>query len=141
MTRILTPIIAPSIVSTVGMAKFFGASFAVQMSLAPKSVTSPVAMGIAEHIGGIAPLTAVLVVTTGIIGAIVGGRIFTILGLTEDSSKGIAMGLTAHGIGTARAFQISPEMGAFSGLAMALSTVVTIILMPFMLKLIDVFMR
>jgi putative effector of murein hydrolase len=87
-------------------------------------------MSIAKLLGGIAPLTAVLVITTGIIGALVGTRLFQVLGIQDDSIKGVAMGLTAHGIGTARAFQVSPEMGAFAGLAMALSAFVASVILP-----------
>lgn len=124
--------------SSVLLADFFGASLQTQLSLAPKSVTAPVAMGISERIGGLPSLTAVLVVTTGIIGAALGTRIFAWMRIKDDSVKGIAMGITAHGIGTARAFQISPQMGAFSGLAMALSTVTTAFLLPWLLEWIGV---
>ncbi len=114
-------------------AEFLGAEPAVVISLAPKSVTAPVAMGIAEEIGGLPSLTAVLVVTTGVLGAVIGGKVFDWLGIKDDSIKGIAMGITAHGIGTARAFQISSEMGAFSGLAMALSAFATAVSLPWLL--------
>lgn len=107
--------------SSISIASILGASAQTQLSLAPKSVTAPVAMGISEQIGGLPSLTAVLVVVTGILGAVLGTKLLDLMRITDDSIKGIAMGLTAHGIGTARAFQVSPEMGAFSGLAMALS--------------------
>jgi len=116
-----------------------GASVQTQLSLAPKSVTAPVAMGISEMIGGLPSLTAGLVVVTGIIGAILGTRLFSLIRIRDDSVKGIAMGVTAHGIGTARAFQISPEMGAFSGLAMALSTFVTAFILPWLLDVLGLF--
>ena len=103
---------------SIGIAAFLGASPETLFSLAPKSATAPVAMGISERIGGLPSLTAVLVVTTGIVGAVTGTKLLSILQITDDSVKGVAMGLTAHGIGTARAFQINHEMGAFSGLAM-----------------------
>jgi len=116
--------------SSVGIARLLGASLQTQISLAPKSVTAPVAMGISEKIGGLPSLTAVLVVVTGIIGAVIGTRLFDLLRIRDDSVKGIAMGITAHGIGTARAFQVSSEMGAFSGLAMALSAFFSAVLLP-----------
>ena len=122
-------------VSAVGIARLLGASPATLLSLAPKSVTAPVAMGIAERIGGLPSLTAVLVVTTGIVGAVVGFKIFALLGITDDSVKGVAIGLTSHGIGTALAFQVSPEAGAFSGLAMALSAIVSALLLPWLMAL------
>ena len=117
-------------ISAVMIAGYLGADTQTLLSLAPKSVTTPVAMGIAEKIGGIPSLTAVLVVTTGIIGAVLGTHLFDWLRINDDSVKGIAMGVAAHGIGTARAFQVNPEMGAFSGLAMALSAFVASIILP-----------
>ncbi|MEN8178102.1 MAG: LrgB family protein [Pseudomonadota bacterium] len=121
--------------SSIGIARLLGASLQTQLSLAPKSVTAPVAMGISEQIGGLPSLTAVFVVATGIIGAVLGSRLFKLMKIEDDSVKGIAMGITAHGIGTARAFQISREMGAFSGLAMALSAFTTAIILPWLLDL------
>ncbi|MCB1757110.1 MAG: LrgB family protein [Gammaproteobacteria bacterium] len=121
--------------SAVFIARLLGASLQTQLSLAPKSVTAPIAMGISERIGGLPSLTAVLVVLTGILGAVVGTRVFSWLGIRDDSIKGIAMGVTAHGIGTARAFQVSPEMGAFSGLGMALSAFVTAVILPWLIRL------
>ena len=120
--------------SAIGIAAAFGAGPETLLSLAPKSVTAPVAMGIAEKLGGHPSLTAVLVVITGILGAIMGTGVFRLLRIQEDSVKGVAMGVTSHGIGTARAFQISREMGAFSGLAMALSAFATAVLLPPVLR-------
>lgn len=122
--------------SSIGIAWLSGADLQTQLSLAPKSVTAPVAMGISEKIGGLPSLTAVLVVATGIIGAVIGGALFALLRIRDDDVKGIAMGITAHGIGTARAFQMSREMGAFSGLAMALSALTSAVLVPALLRLI-----
>ncbi len=120
-------------VSSVGIAWLLGASREVQMSLAPKSVTTPVAMGISEQIGGLPSLTAVLVVATGIIGATMGSTLFKLLSLKDDAVKGVAFGIAAHGIGTARAFQLSKEMGAFAGLAMALSALTSAVVLPWLL--------
>lgn len=124
--------------SSVSLAWFLGASLETQLSLAPKSVTAPVAMGISEQIGGLPSLTAVMVVLTGILGAVTGSKLFDLMQIKDDSIKGIAMGITAHGIGTARAFQISPEMGAFSGLAMALSALTTAVILPWLLGFIGI---
>lgn len=123
-----------STLSATGLAWLLGASDQTLISLAPKSITTPVAMGISEQLGGIPALTAVLVVTTGVVGAVFGTALFRLLGIRDDAVKGIAMGATAHGIGTARAFQVSPIMGAFSGLAMALSAIVTSLLLPPLLR-------
>jgi predicted murein hydrolase (TIGR00659 family) len=116
--------------SAIGLAAWLGADIATQVSLAPKSVTAPVAMGISEKLGGIPSLTAVLVVSTGIVGAVFGTGVLRLLRIRDDAVKGVAMGVTSHGIGTARAFQVSPTMGAFSGLAMALSAFLTAVLLP-----------
>lgn len=124
--------------SSMAIAWVFGASPETVLSLAPKSVTAPVAMGISEEIGGLPSLTAVLVVVTGIIGALLGTKLFEWLRIGDDGVKGIAMGVSAHGIGTARAFQVSLMMGAFSGLAMALSAFATAVLLPGMIDLLRV---
>lgn len=118
--------------SSIWLARIFGGSFEIQMSLAPKSATAPVAMGISEKIGGLPSLTAVLVVITGITGAVLGTKLFEWIRVKDDTAKGIAMGVAAHGIGTARAFQVSNQMGAFSGLAMALSAFATAVLVPWL---------
>lgn len=118
--------------SSIVIARVSGASLETLLSLAPKSVTVPIAMGISEKIGGLPSLTAVLVVVTGILGAIMGIKLFQLMRIKDDSVKGIAMGVTAHGIGTARSFQESSEMGAFSGLAMALSAVLTALILPYL---------
>jgi len=124
--------------SAVAIAALLGGSVETQLSLAPKSVTAPVAMGIAEKVGGLPSLTAVLVVATGILGAVTGTRLLSWCGVRDDAVRGIAMGVTSHGIGTARAFQVSPAMGAFSGLGMALSAFATALLVPWLVRLLGV---
>jgi predicted murein hydrolase (TIGR00659 family) len=121
--------------SAIFLSDWLGASLLTQISLSPKSVTTPVAMGISENIGGIVSLTAGLATATGVIGAIFGTKIFEMMGIKDDAVKGIAMGLTSHGIGTARAFQVSNTMGAFSGLAMAISAFTTAFMLPWLLSL------
>jgi predicted murein hydrolase (TIGR00659 family) len=119
-------------VGSVFIARWLGADIQTQLSLAPKSVTAPVAMGIAEKIGALPSLTAALVVMTGVTGALICTVLFSLLGIKDNSVKGIAVGVAAHGIGTARAFQINAEMGAFSGLAMALSTIISALTLPWL---------
>lgn len=126
---------ATAIVVAMGIAWLLGASPQVVMSLAPKSVTTPIAMGIAEKIGGIPSLTAVLVLITGIIGATLAQLILGWIRIEEHSTRGFAIGVAAHGLGTASAFQISEEMGAFAGLAMGVSGALTAVLLPLALKL------
>ncbi|MDX1594374.1 MAG: LrgB family protein [Gammaproteobacteria bacterium] len=127
--------VAVATLSAVGIAALLGGGVETRLSLAPKSVTAPVAMGIAEKIGGLPSLTAVLVVATGILGAVFGTRLLAWCGVHDDAVRGIAMGVTSHGIGTARAFQVSPAMGAFSGLGMALSAFATALLVPWLVRL------
>jgi predicted murein hydrolase (TIGR00659 family) len=116
--------------SAVLLAHALGASRATLASLAPKSVTTPVAMGISEKLGGLPSLTAVLVVGTGIIGAATGRFLFDALRVHNPVARGFALGTAAHGIGTARAFQVSEEMGAFAGLAMGLTALLSAIMLP-----------
>jgi predicted murein hydrolase (TIGR00659 family) len=130
---------ASAIATAMGIAWLLGASWATVLSLAPKSVTMPIAMGVAEKIGGLPTLTAVLVMLTGILGATTARFIFNAMKIDDHSIRGFALGVTSHGIGTARAFQVSEEMGAFSGLAMGLSGVLTALLLPLVLKLLGMF--
>ncbi len=116
--------------SAMGIAWALGASRATVMSLAPKSVTTPIAMGIAEKAGGLPSLTAVLVITTGILGAIIARSVLNAIRIEDPAVRGFALGMAAHGIGTARAFQVSEVCGAFAALAMGLNGVVTALLVP-----------
>lgn len=124
-------------VSAVAIGRLFGASEASLLSLAPKSVTTPIAMGIAERIGGLPSLTAVLVITTGILGAVSARFIYQALGIADHAVRGFAIGVASHGIGTARAFQVSEQAGAFSGLAMGLNALMTALLVPLLLPLLQ----
>ena len=119
-----------AVASAMGIARALGASVPTQLSLAPKSVTTPIAMGVAERIGGIASLTAVLVIVTGIVGAVVAPALFRWLRIKDHAVQGFALGVVAHGIGTARAFAISEQAGAFAALAMGLNGAITALLLP-----------
>jgi predicted murein hydrolase (TIGR00659 family) len=116
--------------SAVLIARALGASRITMASLAPKSVTTPVAMGISEKIGGLPSLTAVAVVLTGIIGAAFARSVLNALRIQDHAVRGFAVGLAAHGQGVARAFLISEEMGAFAGLAMGLTAIVSAFVLP-----------
>jgi predicted murein hydrolase (TIGR00659 family) len=124
-----------AVVSAVGVARLLGGSRATLVSLAPKSVTAAVAMGIAEQVGGLPSLTATLVILTGIAGAILGPWVLRRVGVRDETAAGFAMGVASHGIGTARAFQMGERAGAFSGLAMGLNALFTALLLPVLLKL------
>lgn len=119
--------------SAVAVAALFGASQATLASLAPKSVTTPIAMAISERLGGLPSLTAALVILTGIIGAIVVTPLMNMLRIADWRVRGFAAGLAAHGIGTARAFQVNQLAGTFAGIAMALNGLVTAMLAPLLL--------
>lgn len=112
------------------IAEFFGASREVVLSIAPKSVTSPIAMGIAERIGGIPSLTAVFVVITGTVGAVGFPLLFKWMKPDDPAAEGFAVGLTSHGFGTARALLVSEEMGAFSALGMGLNGILSAVVLP-----------
>lgn len=114
--------------SAVGIAWLFGAPGEVLASLAPKSVTAPIAMELARNLGGIASLTAVLVVATGIIGAIIVTPLMNALKIKNFAARGFAAGVASHGIGTARAFQVSELAGTFAGIAMGLNGALTSLL-------------
>jgi len=124
-----------AIVSAVGIAWLLGASETTLLSLAPKSVTTPIAMGIAEKLGGIPSLAAVLVMLTGVSGAVMAKYVLNALRITDHGVRGFAVGIAAHGIGTARAFQISEQAGAFAGLGMGMNGLMTAILAPLLLIL------
>jgi predicted murein hydrolase (TIGR00659 family) len=113
----------------------------VLLSLAPKSVTAPVAMGIAEKIGGIPALSAVFAVLTGLVGALSGKYLFAALRLpysTEGwTARGFALGTAAHGIGAARALQVNADAGAYAGLALGLQVVLASLLMPLLFRLLS----
>lgn len=119
-----------AMLSAIAIGWALGGTPEVLASLAPKSVTAPVAMGIAEKIGGAPSLTAVLVIVTGILGAMFGPLVLNLLGIRDPAARGLAIGTASHGIGTARALQVSETAGAFSGLAMGLNALATALLLP-----------
>ncbi|WP_139131117.1 MULTISPECIES: LrgB family protein [Pseudomonadaceae] len=114
----------------VGLAWVFGAEHMVLMTMAPKSVTSPIAMLVAEQIGGVAALAAVFVLITGVAGAMLGPEMLRRVGVHHPAAQGMALGITAHAVGTARALQEGEECGAFAALAMSLMGVATAVLLP-----------
>ena len=121
--------------SAVAIAWALGAGRISVISIAPKSVTAPVAMAIVRQLGGLPSLTAVLVILTGIFGATAGPLLLDLLRVRDWEARGLAIGTASHGIGTARALQVSEVAGAFSGLAMGLNALATAILLPVAWKL------
>lgn len=121
---------AASALSAVALAWVFGGSRATLLSMAPKSVTSPIAMGVSEQIGGLPSLTAVFVILTGIIAASFGTWVLNLVRVKDWRARGFGMGVAAHGIGTARALQVNEVAGAFAGLGMGLNGLATALLLP-----------
>ncbi len=124
-----------SIISACGLAWILGGSREVILSLAPKSVTTPIAISIVEKIGGVAPLTAALVVLTGCLGAICGPEFCRLIGVTSPVATGLAVGTAAHGIGTARMLEVDRLAGAVAGLAIGLNGLMTTFLLPIIMVL------
>ena len=121
-----------SIVSAVSIATLMGADSAIIGAFYPKSVTAPIAMGVAERLGVSPTLTAVFAVVTGILGAMLGSGILNLLGMKAWWQRGFAMGVAAHGIGTSRAFAVHPEAGTYASLAMGLHGIAGALLIPFL---------
>ncbi len=117
-------------VTAIVLAWALGATPVAVASLVPKSVTMPVAMGISEKLGGLPSLTAVLVMGTGVLGAVGARYLFDRARIQDPAVRGFALGTIAHGIGTARALQESDEAGAFAGLAMGLSALFSAVALP-----------
>ncbi len=124
-----------AIASAVAIAWALGVRGETLLSLAPKSATAPVALGISEAIGGSPTLTAVLVILTGISGAIMVTPLLNALRVRDWRARGFATGVAAHGIGTARAFQVNETAGAFAGVGMGLNALATSLLVPLLLAL------
>jgi predicted murein hydrolase (TIGR00659 family) len=124
-----------AVVSAVGIAYMAGVPQSVLASLAPKSVTAAIAMGISQELGGEPSLTATLVIATGIIGAVLVTPLMNLLRISDMRARGFAAGLASHGIGTARAFQVSATAGVFAGIAMGLNGLLTALIVPTILRL------
>jgi predicted murein hydrolase (TIGR00659 family) len=119
-----------AVASVVLLAEGVGLPRAVILSMAPKSVTAGVAMGISETLHADPSLTAVAVILTGIMGAIAVTPLMNRMRIVDYRARGFAVGIAAHGIGTARAFQVDEVAGVFAGIAMSLNALVTSLLVP-----------
>jgi predicted murein hydrolase (TIGR00659 family) len=125
-----------AVLSAAGLAHLLGATTSTVASIIPKSVTAPVAMSIAQNLGGIPPLAAVLAVMTGILGASFGPSILNRMGVTDAMARGLALGTASHGQGTARALQEGDTHGAFAGLAMGIAALGMSLALPIIWKII-----
>lgn len=128
---------ATSILSAVGIAKLLGADTAIIGGFYAKSVTAPIAMGVAERINVSPTLTAVFAVTTGILGAILVRFVLDAVGSKAWWQRGFAVGVAAHGIGTSRAFSVHPEAGTYASLGMGLHGVLGAVLIPLAVRLLS----
>jgi putative effector of murein hydrolase len=112
------------------LVKLFGLSDIIMLSLAAKSVTSPIALSIVQQIGGLTGLLAVATMVTGLVGIIVAKSLFSLTGLEDERWQGLVLGVTAHAIGTAKAFESSSRCGAFATLGMGINGILTAIILP-----------
>jgi predicted murein hydrolase (TIGR00659 family) len=120
--------------SAVLLATLFGLPAEVVRSLASKSVTAPVAMGIAERIGGVPALAAVFAVLTGLVGALSARYLFNGLGVADWAVRGFALGTASHGIGAARALQVHDDAGAYAGIALGLQVLLASLMIPLLFR-------
>ncbi|MCL6271175.1 LrgB family protein [Sansalvadorimonas sp. 2012CJ34-2] len=136
-TLVLGAIFTPAV--ALGLGWISGATEVTLLSLAPKSVTTPIAIAVAESIGGLATVAAGTVICAGIVGAVIAPPLMSRMGIHNPAVRGFTMGLTAHAAGTARAFEISPVSGAFASLGLALTGALTAFTMPLAWELIKLF--
>lgn len=127
---VIASVIAP--LSALGFAWLFGADSQILISMMTKSVTSPMAYGIAESIGGVVALATAITVFTGVVGALMGPPIFKWVGLTDDRLQGVLLGVLAHGVGTMRGFEISVRCGALAGLSMGITGTISAFILPYL---------
>jgi putative effector of murein hydrolase len=146
LKRMLVPVAAAllagcftAVASAVAIAWALGASFATQVSVAPKSATMPIAMEVAGLNGGVPSLTTIAVAITGMAGAIMAGILFRALSVKDPVVQGFALGLSGHAIGVARAFQINETAGAFAALGMGLNGIATAVAVPLLFALLALF--
>jgi predicted murein hydrolase (TIGR00659 family) len=121
------------VVSVVAVSVALGASPQVVISLAPKSATTPIAMEVARVTGGIPSLSAIIVILTGILGAIGGLGFLRLIAVKSHIARGLALGAAAHAVGTAHAMQKNPRMGVYSSLGLIINGTLTGVLTPGML--------
>ena len=126
------------VVSVVGIAQMMGASKETVISLAPKSVTTPIAMEVCQSLGGIPSLTAAIVVTVGLFGAVFGFKVLEVWHIKNPYSQGLSLGTASHAVGTSRAMEKGATYGAYASLGLILNGVLTALLAPFILKMMGI---
>jgi len=136
LVSILTALFVGSVTgigSVLILAKILGSSHELAVTLAPKSVTTPIAMAISERFGGIPSMTAIVVIAIGIVGGIAGPWVLRVLKVDSKIAIGLALGASAHGLGTARAMELGAIEGAIGGLAIGIMGLMTALIAPFFL--------
>ena len=135
----LVPILAGALVGSVTsigcillLTKLFGLDEAMTASLIPKSVTTPIAMGVSQQLGGIVPVTVAAVVFTGIIGAVFSPVFIKLFRVKDPVAAGLAIGVSSHALGTTKALEIGEVEGAMSGIAIGIAGLITVILAQFL---------
>lgn len=119
-----------SLVTVFVLSKICGLDHASYVTLLPKSITTAIGMGVSEELGGYVTITVAVIIITGVLGNMIGEVICKVFRITEPISKGLAFGSAAHAIGTAKAIEIGEVEGAMSGLAIAVSGIFTVVLVP-----------
>ena len=125
-----------SMATVFALSKICGLSHEEYVTLLPKSITTAIGMGVSEELGGYVTITVAVIILTGVLGNMMGELICKVFHITEPISKGIAYGASAHAIGTAKAMELGEVEGAMSGLAIAVSGILTVILAPLFAQLI-----
>ena len=129
------------IISVVITAQLLGASHVVVISLAAKSVTTPIAMEVTQAVGGIPSLTAAIVVITGLIGAVTGFKVMTVGRVNNPMARGLSLGAASHALGTSAAMERDPFVGAYASLGLTLNGILTAVLTPSVLELVFRWLR
>jgi predicted murein hydrolase (TIGR00659 family) len=124
-----------SVATAYGLVHLLGGTEELALTMSPKAATTPVSIALSEHIGGIPALTAVVTVTAGIVGAVAGPALMSFAGIRDRRARGLALGASSHGIGTSRALHDDETEGAFSGLSMGLTALLTSLVLPLVLWL------
>ncbi|GAB2873027.1 LrgB family protein [Nocardioides pacificus] len=124
-----------SVASALLLVRALGGGESLALTMAPRAATTPVAIALAEEAGGVASLTAVLVIVSGVLGAIAGPAVLTLLRIRDPRARGLAMGASAHGIGTSRSLADDETEGAFAGLSMGLTALAISALLPLVVLL------
>lgn len=124
-----------SVTSGILLVRLLGGDHALQMTMAPKAATTPIAIAVADHAGGIPALVAVFTIVAGMLGAVAGPAVLNLVRVRDRRARGLAMGAVSHGIGTSRALHEDATEGAFAGLSMGLTALVTCLLVPLVVHL------